>query len=377
MNKLIFRKLSRDIIVFFLLSSLAISAIIWVIQGVNLLDIVSEQGHAIKIYFYYSILNFPKIYSKLLIFTYFITLFVIISRYEDNNEILIFWTNGIKKISFINFLAKFSLFFVFIQLFLTIFAVPYTQNLAQEFLKTSQIDFFPKLIQEKKFSNVMRNLTIFVEDYEEDGTLNGIYIKEKINENENKIIIASKGKIVRNDYDFSFNLYNGKIINIDKKGSFNLGFKETRYDLSKLSSKTRKEKKLDETTSIFLLKCLNENKHFRKDNDIRCGIEGNAFKVKNIYEEIFKRFINPIYLIILSLISSLVILKSKVNFLQNYYKISLFLIGFIMILFSELSYKFVTYSFLIEVTSIILPLMFVFFFYLLILIKTKFKISHL
>ena len=88
----------------------------------------------------------------------------------------------------------------------------------------------------------MRNLTIFVEDYEEDGTLNGIYIKEKINENENKIIIASKGKIVRNDYDFSFNLYNGKIINIDKKGSFNLGFKETRYDLSKLSSKTRKEK---------------------------------------------------------------------------------------------------------------------------------------
>ena len=58
-------------------------------------------------------------------------------------------------------------------------------------------------------------------------------------------------------------------------------------------------------------------------------------------------------------------------------KISLFLIGFIMILFSELSYKFVTYSFLIEVTSIILPLLFVFFFYSLILIKTKFKISHL
>ena len=128
MNKLIFRKLSRDIIVFFLLSSLAISAIIWVIQGVNLLDIVSEQGHAIKIYFYYSILNFPKIYSKLLIFTYFITLFVIISIYEDNNEILIFWTNGIRKISFINFLAKFSLFFVFTFLFIQIGLLKWIYN---------------------------------------------------------------------------------------------------------------------------------------------------------------------------------------------------------------------------------------------------------
>ena len=72
MNKLIFRKLSLDILIFFILSSLALTTIIWVIQGVNLLDIVSEQGHAIKVYFIYTILNVPKIFSKLLIFTYFL-----------------------------------------------------------------------------------------------------------------------------------------------------------------------------------------------------------------------------------------------------------------------------------------------------------------
>ena len=116
MNKLIYRKLSTDILVFFLLSSLAITTIIWVVQGVNLLDIVSEDGHGIKIYFFYSILNIPKIFSKLFIFTYFLTLFVVLNRYEENNEILIFWTNGINKISFINFIGKISLFFVLIQL---------------------------------------------------------------------------------------------------------------------------------------------------------------------------------------------------------------------------------------------------------------------
>ena len=98
MNKLIFRKLSYDILSFFLLSSLAITSIVWVVQGVNLLDIVTEKGHAISVYFFYSLLNIPKIFSKLLIFTYFLTLFVILSRYEENNEILVFWTNGIKKI---------------------------------------------------------------------------------------------------------------------------------------------------------------------------------------------------------------------------------------------------------------------------------------
>ena len=44
MNKLIFRKFYLDILSFFLLSSLAITAIVWVIQGVNLLDIVTEQA---------------------------------------------------------------------------------------------------------------------------------------------------------------------------------------------------------------------------------------------------------------------------------------------------------------------------------------------
>ena len=98
MNKLIFRKLSFDILAFFLLSSTAITLIVWVIQGVNLLDIISEQGHSIRVYLLYSILNIPKIFSKLIIFTYFLTLFVVLNRYEENNEILIFWTNGIRKI---------------------------------------------------------------------------------------------------------------------------------------------------------------------------------------------------------------------------------------------------------------------------------------
>ena len=97
MNKLIFRKLSADIFIFFILSTIAITLIVWVIQAVNLLDIISEQGHGIKIYFLYSLLNLPKIFSKLVIFTFFLTLFFILNRYLDNNEILVFLDEWDKK----------------------------------------------------------------------------------------------------------------------------------------------------------------------------------------------------------------------------------------------------------------------------------------
>ena len=376
MNKLIFRKLLYDIISFFLLSSLAITSIIWVIQGVNLLDIVSEKGHTFQVYFLYSLLNIPKIFSKLLIFTYFLTLFVILSRYEENNEILVFWTNGIKKISFINFIGKLSLIFVFFQLILNLYIVPYTQNLSQEYLKNSSIEFFPKLLQEKKFSNVMKNLTIFVEEYDTFGKLKGIYIKEKLNNNESKIIIANSGEIINDDGDFSFKLSDGKIINVDKNLSFNLGFKETIYELSKFSSKTRKQKKLNETDSLTLIDCLEKFPEKRKDNKFRCESK-DSFLIKDIYEELFKRIVNPVYIIILSLISSLVILKPKIEFLKNYFKTLLFILGFTIIIFSELSYKFIFFQEYIEIVFIGLPIILITIFYLYILIKTKLNLNYL
>ena len=67
-----------------------------------------------------------------------------------------------------------------LQLFLNLIIVPKSQSLARQYIKDSNIDFLPKLISEKKFINVVKNLTIFVEEYNNDGVLNKIYINEKI-----------------------------------------------------------------------------------------------------------------------------------------------------------------------------------------------------
>ena len=376
MNKLIFRKLSYDIFSFFFLSSIAITSIVWVIQGVNLLDIISEQGHGVKVYFFYTALNLPKIFSKLLIFTYFITLFVVISRYLENNEILVFWTNGIKKISFINFIGKLSIIFVLMQIFLNLFLVPYTQNLKQNYLKNSSLNLFPKLIQEKKFINLTKRITIFIEENKKDGTLRGIYIKEKLNDKESKIITAKNGKLFKDEKGFNFKLLDGKITTSDKKDSINLNFKETTYELSKLDTTIRKVNKLSETKSSILIACLEKFVDNRKNKKLRCH-EENSFLVKEIYEEMFQRMINPIYIVILSLLSSLIIIKPKISFIENYLKIILFSSGFGIILFSQLTYRFITYSLKIEIIFIALPILFIIFFYLILLIKTKFNTRFL
>ena len=99
MKKLIFRKFLIDTFYSFFGLIISLSIIVWVIQAVNYLDFISEDGHGFKVYFLYTFYNFPKIFSKLFLISFFISLFYIILKYENDNELSIYWSVGISKIN--------------------------------------------------------------------------------------------------------------------------------------------------------------------------------------------------------------------------------------------------------------------------------------
>jgi len=197
MKKLIFKKLLNDIANFFLISVLSISIIIWVIQAVNYLDFVSEDGHSFRIYFLYTLLSLPKIISRVLPFMFFISIFYILVKYEEENELVIFWLNGIKKIKFINTLIIFSIIFLFVQLFLSSYLIPTTQDLARSFIRSSNIDSFPNLIKEKKFIDTVSNLTLYVNEKTDDGIFKNLVLKDEIDKTKSQIIYANQGEIIK------------------------------------------------------------------------------------------------------------------------------------------------------------------------------------
>ena len=102
MEKLLFRKLIADITLRALIITFTIGLIVWIIQAVNYLDFVIDDGHNFKIYFLYNLYNFPKIIHRILPFVFTISIFFELIKYEKNNELLIFWTNGVSKKKFIS-----------------------------------------------------------------------------------------------------------------------------------------------------------------------------------------------------------------------------------------------------------------------------------
>ena len=158
MKKLIFRKFLLDAFLSFLVLIFSFSVIVWVIQAVNYLDFISEDGHGFKVYFLYTLFNFPKIFSKLFLVSLFISLFYIILKYESENELSIYWSIGISKINLINKIVKFSLLLLMLQFILTSHISPKSLDMGKSFIRTSNIDYFPSLIKEKRFNDTLSNL---------------------------------------------------------------------------------------------------------------------------------------------------------------------------------------------------------------------------
>ena len=107
MKKIVFRKLLSDCLIFSLIALLGVSSIIWVFQAVNFLDIMIEDGRNYSIYLFYTLLNLPKIITKVLPFCVFFGFSYIFIKYEMKNELIIFWNHGIEKITLINFFYGF------------------------------------------------------------------------------------------------------------------------------------------------------------------------------------------------------------------------------------------------------------------------------
>ena len=373
MKKLIFRKFLADAFLGFLLLLTSLSIIVWVVQAVNYLDFVSEDGHGFKVYFLYTLLNFPKIFSKLFLVSLFISLFYIILKYDDSNELSIYWSLGISKFQFINKIVIFSFVLVFLQLSIASYVSPKTQSIGKSFIRMSNIDFFPSLIKEKKFIDTLSNLTIYVDEQSNDKKkFKNILIKDQAKDNiEFQIIIANEGKIVTKNKKNYLILQNGEIFSTSNQKDFSsFKFENFEFNLSKFSAKTTIIPKIQENKSSNIIKCfLNNNNYKRKfyinEKELKCH-EGSR---KDIIQEIFKRFALPFYIPVICLIACILFMNNKFSKFYIINKGIIFIFGFVVIFFSEIMVKYSGINYIQDLIIFMSPVLLFLIIYLFILKK--------
>jgi len=372
-----FRKFALDCTFFFLVSIISASTIVWVFQAVNFLDLMVEDGRDFFLYLNYTFLNFPKIISKLLPFALFFSFFYVISKYELNNELIIFWNFGISKIQLINFILKISLFFMIFQILMVALIVPKTQNISRDLIKKSNVNFFESFIKPKKFNDNIKGLTIFADEKNNDGQLKNIYLKKETDNNNFQITYAKTGYFKSSQNIQILVLEEGQTINKINDDITTFNFTQSTLNMSTQDSSIIKVDKIQETSTYNLILCLDRFINFddkvKKNNSTKFIQNCTSENLDNVFKEVYKRFLVPTYIPILILISLILIMKSKENINYTRYRFFIFLLGISLIIFSETTQKLIKNSLEYNLVIFIMPVIIFIIFYLLIFYKTNFN----
>jgi lipopolysaccharide export system permease protein len=374
MKKILFRKLLIDYLSFFLIALLGSSIVVWVFQAVNYLDIMIEDGRDYTIYINYSLLNFPKILSKLFPFVLFFSIFHITSKFENNNELIILWNFGVTKIELINFIFRFSLILMIVQITLSSLIIPKSQDLARSFLRTSTVNFFGNFIKPQRFNDTIKNVTIYSEKKDNEGNLYNLYLKKQLDQNNFQLTYAKKGIFKEFNKMPILVLYDGATITSKNDKITNFSFSKSNFPINNFKSNTTTYKKTQELSSIQLFQCLIFLQIKKKTKESK--IENCSKKnLKNIYKELYKRFLIPFYIPLLVLIPFLLTLSSKENLNYSKLKTTTFFIGIVFIVLSETTIKLISAAYLKNIMICLIPFLFLIFLYVIFIKKTNFKPS--
>ena len=367
MKKILFRKLLSDYLSFFFITIICTSIVIWVFQAVNYLDIMIEDGRDYLVYLNFTLLNFPKILSKVFSFSLFFSLFYVTIKSELNNELIIYWNFGVHKIEVVNFILKVSFILMIIQIILTAFVVPKSQDLARSFLKSSSINFFDNFIKPKKFNDTIKGVTIYSDKKDQNGDLINLYLKREIKPNEFQITYAKKGNFKQIGNSPILVLNEGATITIKNDDVTNISFSKSDFSLANIDTNTTTYKKTQEISSQNLIICIKnfyqlEKKMFEKKvKDIEnCSYEN----IQNIIKEFYKRFLIPFYIPLLTLVPLLLITTSKENLNYNKLRVATFSLGLIIIIFSETTISFISKISIYDIGIMVIPLILISILYL-------------
>tara|TARA_B100001559_G_scaffold317294_1_gene322249 strand:- start:129 stop:1271 length:1143 start_codon:yes stop_codon:yes gene_type:complete len=366
----IYRNFIKEILKTFFVILFGLTIIAWTVRAVNFLDLIVESGYSVATYFQYSILNLLSIFTKFIPLSFLLALVIFILKKTQDNEFIILWTSGIKKLKLANLFFTVSIFILFIYLIFSTFITPLALNKSRYLLNKEGFNSFLPTIRIQQFSDSFKGFTFLVEA-KENNEMSNVFIHDEQNvlknltsdqsQRNSTTIIANSGVVKGNK---KLILFNGQIISTQKESLKNniVKFEQLNINLDNLSTDTIKVPKFQETSTKELLKCI-----FPRTSS-------NVFECKKSAQEEIKtilnrRFVLPFYVPIISLLCSFLIVKTKKE--KNYFlnKYTIFTLSFLVLLYAELIVRYTGISKIINLLFVFSPFILIPIIYLLLVYK--------
>ena len=338
----IYNYLSIEIIKSFITILLTFTAIAWTVRAVSFLELMIDDGFSAYIYFKYSLLNISAILTRFVPLSFLLALVISISKFERQNELLILWTTGLNKIKITNVFFLVAFLVTLFQIILAVIINPLSLNKSRALLGDTKNKQMNSVLKTNDFSDNFEGVTFYINSKNKNEEMINIFIKDKSGRlavisndaygSKNSTIYAKKGYIKNN----KLFLFDGVIQTLNEKKELkNINFKQTDLSISNFSTRTITQPKIQETSTMELANCFLKKE--KELNVLNCSFANDK---REVLETISRRIAMPLFIPLIAAVASFLLIykkENKSNYLKKYF---IFIIAFVILIFSEISLKF-------------------------------------
>jgi lipopolysaccharide export system permease protein len=372
----IYQNFIKEILKTFFVILIGLTLIAWTVRAVNFLDLIVESGYSVSTYFQYSLLNLFGILTKFIPLAFLLSLIIFIVKQIQEKEFIILWTSGVKKMKIVNLFFLISTFILIFYLFFSTLITPMALNKSRALISQNNFNSFLPTIRVQQFSDSFKGFTFIVEKkFKND--IENVFIHDSSNTLKNltsdqadkttTTIVAKNGVVEEK----KMILFDGQVISFKQNKNKNeiVKFKQLNIDLKDLQTGTIKQPKLQETSTLELLNCIN---NLRKISNLNCKENTK----KEITTVLNRRIVLPFYIPIISLLCSFLLVKPSTQ--NNYFlnKYSIFILSFLVLLYAELVIRYTGISKIIDILFTISPVIFIPIIYIILSLKLSRESIH-
>ena len=180
----IYLNFAKEILKIFLLILFGLSMIALTVRAVNFLDLIVDSGYSVITYFQYSLMNLLGVTVKFIPLSFLVSLSIFVFKHLQDNEFIILWTSGVKKIFLVKLFILISILIAAIYLVFSTFLTPLSLNKSRSILNSNNFNSFLPTVKTQRFSDSFKGFTFFVE--------------KKINNQIHNVFIHDEGNNLKN-----------------------------------------------------------------------------------------------------------------------------------------------------------------------------------
>lgn len=197
--KVLERYLLRRILVQFAAATAASLGIVWIIQALTRINLVTDTGQSIGSFLYLSLLILPAIVPIVMPFAVLIATAQTLNTMNTDSELAVINAAGAPKMIVYKPIMLVAVIAAIITFIVGNLIEPYARQAGRVLVAEARADFLSLVIQEGSFRQVEKNVFMQVAERKEGGVLGGLFVSDSRDPAVDMIYYAREGSVLKRD----------------------------------------------------------------------------------------------------------------------------------------------------------------------------------